>query len=98
FVFCEVLKSYYNDGKTTPQLYYYRDDGKNEVDLLIKDGDVLHPVEIKTTSDPNKFMVSGFRQIAKIPGMAVGDGAIVCLSKEALPLKEGVWIIPANLV
>jgi predicted AAA+ superfamily ATPase len=98
FVFAEILKSYYNAGKTTPQIFYYRDTDKNEIDLLIKYGDVLYPIEIKTTSDPNKSMVSAFRQIEKIPDMQVGEGTVICLAKEVLPLKDGVWIIPLNMV
>jgi predicted AAA+ superfamily ATPase len=47
FVFAEILKSYYNDGNVKPPLYYYRDKDKNEIDLVIEDGSVLHPVEIK---------------------------------------------------
>jgi predicted AAA+ superfamily ATPase len=97
-VFAEILKSYYNAGKTTPQIFYYRDTDKNEIDLLIKDGDILCPVEIKTTRDPTKSMVSAFRQIEKIPNMKPGEGAVICLAKDVLPLKEGVWILPANLI
>jgi predicted AAA+ superfamily ATPase len=98
FVFAEILKSYYNAGKTTPPIYYYRDTDKNEIDLLIKDGDTLHPIEIKTTSDPQKSMVSAFKQIEKIPNTILGEGAVICLAKDVLPLKEGVWIFPANLI
>jgi predicted AAA+ superfamily ATPase len=98
FVFAEILKSYYNAGKTAPQIYYFRDTDKNEIDLLIKDGGDLFPIEIKTTSDPNKSMVSAFRQIEKIPDMKLGEGAVICLAKDVLPLKEGVWILPANLI
>ncbi|MDR0991893.1 MAG: ATP-binding protein [Ruminococcus sp.] len=98
FVFAEILKSYYNAGKTTPQIFYYRDTDKNEIDLLIKDGDVLHPIEIKTTSDPKKAMVSSFKQIEKIPDMKIGEGAVICLAKEVLPLGDEVWILPANLI
>lgn len=41
FVFAEILKSYYNDGIVKPPLYYYRDADKNEIDLLIEEGDRL---------------------------------------------------------
>jgi predicted AAA+ superfamily ATPase len=98
FVFAEILKSFYNAGKTTPPLFYYRDTDKNEIDLLIKDGDTLHPIEIKTTGDPQKSMVSAFRKLEDIPNITVGEGAVVCLAKEVLPLKDNVWILPANLV
>jgi predicted AAA+ superfamily ATPase len=98
FVFSEILKSYYNAGKTTPPLFYYRDTDKNEIDLVIKDGDTLYPVEIKTSSDPGKSMVSAFKQLEKLPNITVGEGAVICLAKSPLPLKDNVWIIPAHMI
>jgi predicted AAA+ superfamily ATPase len=98
FVFAEVLKSYYNDGNVKPPLYYYRDKDKHEIDLLVEDGGVLHPIEIKTTSDPSKAMVNAFRYIQDIPGKTAGEGAVICMAKEVLPLKEDVWILPVNLI
>jgi len=98
FVFAEILKSYYNDGITTPPLYYYRDTEKNEIDLLIESGGTLYPIEIKTTGDPSKSMVSAFRRIESIPGKNVGSGAVVCLARARLPLTENVWALPANLI
>jgi len=98
FVFGEILKSYYNDGIVKPPLYYYRDKDKNEIDLLIMDGDTLYPVEIKTSSDPTKSMISAFRCIENIPGKKTGTGAVICLANERLPLTDNVWILPANLI
>lgn len=98
FVFGEILKSYYNDGIVEPPLYYYRDKDKNEIDLVIQNGDTLHPVEIKTSSDPVKSMVSAFRYLSDIPGKNVGAGAVICLTKERLPLTDNVWIVPAHLI
>jgi len=96
FIFSEVLKSYYNDGIVRPPLYYYRDKDKNEIDLVIEDGDTLYPIEIKTTSDPNKSMVNAFRMLDSIPAKKTGTGAVICLAKERLPLKDDVWILPAQ--
>ena len=98
FVFSEVLKSYYNDGIVKPSLYYYRDMDKNEIDILIEDGEMLYPLEIKTTSDPVKSMVKAFRCLDKIPGKKTGTGALVCLAKERLPLTDRVWILPVHLL
>ena len=98
FVFAEVLKSYYNDGVVNPPLYYYRDKDKNEIDLLIEDGEMLFPVEIKTTSDPTKAMVKAFRCVAAIPGKRLGFGAVICMAKDALPLTEGCWIWPVGMI
>ena len=98
FVFGEILKSYYNDGNVRPPLYYYRDKDKNEIDLLIAEADTLYPIEIKTTSDPSKSMVSSFRCIGNIPEKKTGTGAVICLAKEKLPLIDNVWILPAHLI
>lgn len=98
FVIGEVLKSYYNAGKYHPLLFYYRDKDKNEIDLLIQDGGVLHPVEIKATSDPNKSMISAFRRIESIPDMTRGEGAIVCMAKQRLPLTPTDTILPVSLI
>ncbi len=98
FVFAEILKTYYNDGIVKPSLYYYRDKDKNEIDLLIEDGETLHPVEIKTTSDPTKSMVQAFRLLESIPNKKTGQGALICLAKEALPLTDKVWTLPVNMI
>lgn len=98
FVFAEILKSYYNDGIVKPPLYYYRDTDKNEIDLLIADGDTLHPIEIKTTSDPQKSMIKSFSCLKSIPEKKTGTGALICLAKERLPLAEDVWTLPVGMV
>ena len=98
FVVGEILKSYYNDGIVKPPLYYYRDKDKNEIDLLISDGDTLYPMEIKTTSDPTKSMISAFNRLSNIPLKKTGTGAIICLAKERLPLTDNTWILPAHLI
>jgi predicted AAA+ superfamily ATPase len=98
FVFAEVLKSYYNDGMVKPPLYYYRDTDKNEVDLIIADGDYLYPIEIKATSDPTRSMINAFQRLESIPAKKVGTGAVICLAKERLPLIDNVWILPAQMI
>lgn len=98
YVLAEILKSYYNDGKTNPPLYYYRDIDKNEIDLLIEEGDVLYPVEIKTTSDPLKSMVNAFYCLNKIPGKKIAAGGLICLASDCLPLSETVRTIPAHMI
>ena len=98
FVFAEVLKSYYNDGIVMPPLYYYRDHDRNEIDLVIADGDFLHPVEIKASGDPTRAMIRAFRLLEKLPEKKVGAGAVLCMVKERLPLAEDVWALPVQLL
>lgn len=46
FVIVEILKSFYHRG-IRPNAYFWRDRNGNEVDLLLDEGGVLHPIEIK---------------------------------------------------
>ncbi|MDR2410419.1 MAG: DUF4143 domain-containing protein [Bacteroidales bacterium] len=98
FVVSEVLKSYYNNGALYPPLCYYRDKEKNEIDLIIEDGDILYPVEIKTSSDPDKGMVKNFEILNKIPAKIIGAGALICLAKQLLPLTAKTTAIPADKI
>ncbi|MCL2548119.1 MAG: ATP-binding protein [Symbiobacteriaceae bacterium] len=98
YVISEIIKSYYNDGIVRPPLFYYRDKDKNGIDLLIKNGDTLYPVEIKASSDPTRAMVSSFRCLDGIAGMQVGAGSVICLASQRLPLTDKVWILPAHLI
>ncbi|MCL2627393.1 MAG: ATP-binding protein [Oscillospiraceae bacterium] len=98
YVVAEIIKSYFNDGITNLPLYYYRDNDKNEIDLLIEDGGIIYPVEIKTTSDPNKSMVSAFCCVEKGLGKKTGTGALICMAKEKLPLTESVWTLPVHSI
>ncbi|MDR1728415.1 MAG: ATP-binding protein [Acidobacteriota bacterium] len=98
FVIGEIVKSYYNDGIANPHLCYYRDTDKNEIDLIIEDGGVIYPVEIKSTADPDKSMVKAFKCLERIPGKTRGSGAVVCMARELLPLNGNDWIVPARLL
>ncbi|MDR0500409.1 MAG: ATP-binding protein [Coriobacteriales bacterium] len=98
FAFSEVLKSYYNDGRARPPLYYYRDKDKREVDIIIEEGDTLYPIEIKTTSDPNSNDVKAFSCLEKIPNKQVERGAVICMAKELLPLTNKAWTYPVTLI
>jgi len=98
FVFSEILKSYYNSGISTPPLYFYRDKDKNEIDLIIREGDTLYPIEIKAGSDPKRSMVNAFACLTRLPNIRVGEGAVICMAKEPLPLTDNVTIWPANRI
>jgi predicted AAA+ superfamily ATPase len=85
FVIAEILKSYHHNGES-PNLYYYRDSNKVEIDLLISQNGLLHPIEIKKSANPKKDDVKAFDTLAKIAD--VGYGSLICLTKENLPLTN----------
>jgi len=98
FVITEILKSYYNVGIEPKNLYYYRDKDKNEIDLIIEQHGTLYPVEIKSNSNPDKGDVKAFELLKKIPGVNVGDGAVLCPCESVLAIAEGVRAVPIQYI
>lgn len=87
FVISEVIKSYYNKGIVEPPLYFYRDKDMREIDLLIEDGGILYPLEIKKHADPRKKDMDAFALVDKIPGVKRGSGGVICLYDHLVTLK-----------
>lgn len=87
-VFCEILKSYWHNGRY-PNLYFYRDADQREIDFVFESNLTLYPVEVKKSASPG---LSGGRAFAVLEGLrvSVGEGAVVCFREGHLPLGEGV--------
>ncbi len=98
FVISEIIKSYYNKGIIEPPLYFYRDKEMNEIDLLIEDGGVLYPIEIKKHADPQKSDLDAFDLIDKIPSVKRGSGGVICLYDNLITLKENDKVIPIKYI
>lgn len=96
FVFTEILKSYWHNGRQAP-LYYYRDKDKKEIDLLIVQDNTLYPIECKKTASPTPESCRYFRVLETLK-MPIGDGAIVCLSNTLLPIAQHVQAVPVFLL
>lgn len=96
YVVSEIIKSYWHQGKRAP-VYYYRDKDKKEIDLLIEDSGVLHPIEIKKTSKPDKSMIKNF-DVLDFKDVKRGTGGIVCLSSDFIPMTKEDNIIPVAYI
>ncbi|MEW6221566.1 MAG: AAA family ATPase [Thermodesulfobacteriota bacterium] len=93
WVVAELLKSYWHCGRQPP-FYHYRDRDKKEIDLLlVADGILLHPLEIKKTASPGRSDVRHFQVLSGL-GLPVGPGGLICLAEQALPIFAEVWSIP----
>lgn len=92
----EIGKSYYNAGKRPP-LYYYRDKEQREIDLIIHENNTLYPIEIKKSSNPGKTATRHFA-VLESTGLEVGEGSVVCLSSNFLPIDKKNWYVPAWLI
>ncbi|WP_313165160.1 ATP-binding protein [Sedimentibacter sp.] len=94
FVVSEILKSYYNSGILEPSIYYYRDKDAKEIDLIIEQNGILHPVEIKKTANPGKEHIENFSVLDKVSGMSVGTGCVVCMYDKYIYLNNKNLSIP----
>ncbi len=67
FMIIDILKGYNNAGKRA-DLYFFRDTHGNEVDLLIRNGSLLVPVEIKSAETFNGSFLDGIERFCNIVG------------------------------
>ena len=96
WVVSEIFKSYYNAG-TKPQIYYYRDKDQREIDLIIYKNGTLYPIEIKKSSNPKKDAIKHFN-VFENTNTKVGNGSVICLSNNLIPIDEKNWFVPAWLI
>lgn len=94
FVVSEVLKSYMNAGKSLRDVWFYRDSKKREIDLVIQDGHVLHPVEIKTGALIKADSVKSFSCLEGMSDYEVGFGHVICQTREPYLLTPNVEAVP----
>lgn len=94
FAVSEVLKSYMNAGGNVRDVWFYRDAKKREIDLVIQEGHVLHPVEIKTSSTVRIDAIKHFGCLEGLSGYEVGFGHVVCQTPEPYFLTDRVQAIP----
>ena len=108
YVFSEIYKSYLNAGKEPP-IYYYRDKDKKEIDLLIYENGTLYPIEIKKSASPGKAAIKHFGVLKPVTEpekfgelsqtkMKIGNGAVVCMANDLLPIDAKNWYVPVWLI
>jgi len=99
FVFCEILKSFYNSGVDPKNyLYFYRDKDGNEIDFIINSGGLLHPIEVKKSSNISARDIKAFRFLDGSDVYARGEGAVICLNDKVLPITETDNVIPVSFI
>ena len=96
FVVSEIVKSYYNAGKSTHDLYYYRDIDQKEIDLVILGPNSIYPLEVKKSSDPNNAD-KNFNVLSKF-GLEVHPGIVLCLCEEVKPLNRSCYLVPVTSI
>lgn len=94
FIVSEILKSFMNSGKSLHDVWFYRDTKKREIDLVIQDGHILHPVEIKVSATVRKDAVKNFACLENLPGYEVSFGHVICQTPEPYFITRTVQAVP----
>jgi predicted AAA+ superfamily ATPase len=94
YVFMEILKNI-QKLPLLPNIYHFRSYSGAEVDLILELNGVLHPIEIKAKSNPNRMDVRGFAAFRDcFPQETIGPGLLVCSIEEPRRLSEDAVAIP----
>ena len=96
YVVGEILRNYAY-ARESVNICFYRDKGQKEIDLVIEDGNVLHPLEIKKGSAPDKRLVKTFGALASTTKQ-MGKGGVICMAQTPFPIDENNCYIPSNIL
>jgi len=90
----EAIKTLAAEGKR-PELYFWRSHDGLEVDLLLRAGTRLIPIEIKLTGTPTIRHLRPLERFKRLAGDAVAEeGILVCLFPERKLLAYGNLAVP----
>lgn len=103
--FGEIYKSFLNAGQRAP-LYFFRNNDKKEIDLLMERDGTLFPIEVKKTASPSRKDARNLNVLDPVtaPDVApelsmfkreIGTGVIVCMVQDTFPVSERAWAFPA---
>ena len=96
YVVMELLKNFaYSPWKVN--MTYYRDSNGKEIDVFVEENGVIHPLEIKKSANPDRRQVRKYELLDKAK-LERGNGGIVCMCQEVIPIDDKNCFIPCNLI
>lgn len=96
YVVSEMVKNYAY-AKSRANLSYYRDANAKEIDLFVEENNLIHPLEIKLSANPDTREVKKFGVLDKA-AIERGAGGILCMCQEVVPIDARNCFIPCNLI
>ena len=96
FIVNEIIKSYENNRENVG-LFYYRDSGMNEIDLMILKEGTISLIECKSGITYDMSAVKAFGRLEK-SDYEIGPSCLICLTEKTYPLKEGVFVLPITAI
>ena len=96
YVVMELVRGY-EYGSSRANLTFLRDRDKHEIDLVVEEGRVLHPIEVKKAATPRRNATRQFR-LLDASGLERGPGGVACMCERAFPIDERDSLIPSNIL
>jgi len=96
YVVIEMLKNFaYSQSRAN--LFYYRDSNAKEIDIFVEHTNMIHPLEIKKSANPDRREIKKFSVLDKA-SIQQGCGGIICMCEEVIPIDANNCFIPCNLI
>lgn len=83
----DLMKYRFNQGKDAP-VYFYRDSNKNEIDVLLKRGNELIPIEIKSSQTFHADFLKGLKLLYKIADNRVPTGYVIYSGHQEMKIDD----------
>lgn len=84
-------------GEANVNMTYYRDTNQKEIDVVIEENGVLHPIEIKKTTNPERKIVKAF-DVLNVSSNELGKGLVICMTDRTFPIDENNYMVPASIL
>ena len=96
YVVNEIIKSYENT-ETYAEFYYYRDNERNEIDLIIQANGKLTFIEIKSGMNFNNNSVKGFKALDNTQ-YTIDTSCVICLNESVYKINDNVYALPVSVI
>lgn len=98
YVVSLIVKSFANNGLNFKRyLYYYRDNNKKEIDLIIDYNNKLYPIEIKKSKKPDINYVKNF-DVLNDTKKTIGNGIVLCMIDKIYPIDKNNFCVPIEYI
>ena len=98
YVVSLIVKSFANNGLNFKRyLYYYRDNNKKEIDLIIDYNNKLYPIEIKKSKKPDINYVKNFN-VLNDTKKTIGNGIVLCMIDKIYPIDKNNFCVPIEYI
>ena len=97
YIHNEIRKSYVNFGLDDRNMFYYRDNNQNEIDLILLRDGALERIECKSGKSFTSKDIKGFAQVSQT-SFELGGSCIICLCEEPYRIAPNTFAFPIRCI